>query len=202
MHELDLCAEMLHAVLDVLGGKEKHTTLREVGIGGAAVTPKHIWQLREEPGAQKACCGFGMTEGSPVRFAGSKDPRGIVRGENVAAGSVCAGSHIRICAQGTRDPVPRGIPGELHQGGSAVVTEYLDRGRTEDFYTNQRGYEWFNTGDQAIIDEEGLLYIVGRDKDMIIRRGESIAPTSMEKVLNGVNGVDVRIAGIQLTRSG
>ena len=44
--------------------------------------------------------------------------------------------------------------------------------------------DWFRTGDKAIIDGEGFVYIVDRIKDLIIRGGENIACSSVEAALN------------------
>lgn len=40
---------------------------------------------------------------------------------------------------------------------------------------------WIYSGDIGVIDEEGYLSIVGRNKDMIIRGGENISPKEIEE---------------------
>ena len=42
---------------------------------------------------------------------------------------------------------------------------------------------WYYTGDQATLDEDGYVRIVGRIKDMIIRGGQNIYPAELESVL-------------------
>ena len=42
---------------------------------------------------------------------------------------------------------------------------------------------WFETGDRASIDEDGYLFVEGRQDDTIIRGGENIAPAEIEDVL-------------------
>src|SRR5699024_9867644 len=42
---------------------------------------------------------------------------------------------------------------------------------------------WINTGDMGWLDEEGYLFLGGRDSDMIIRGGENISPAEIENVL-------------------
>jgi len=42
---------------------------------------------------------------------------------------------------------------------------------------------WMHTGDQATLDAEGYINIVGRIKDMIIRGGENIYPREIEEFL-------------------
>jgi long-chain acyl-CoA synthetase len=48
---------------------------------------------------------------------------------------------------------------------------------------------WLHTGDLARIDEEGLLYIVDRAKDMINRGGENVYCIEVEAALAGAPGV-------------
>lgn len=42
---------------------------------------------------------------------------------------------------------------------------------------------WLYTGDLGRLDADGLLYIVDRKKDMIIRGGENVYPVEVEEVL-------------------
>ena len=48
---------------------------------------------------------------------------------------------------------------------------------------------WLHTGDLAQIDEQGLLYIVDRAKDMINRGGENVYSIEVESALAGAPGV-------------
>jgi len=45
------------------------------------------------------------------------------------------------------------------------------------------GQVWMCTGDEAVMDEEGYVQIVGRLKDIIIRGGENLFPVRIENVL-------------------
>jgi cyclohexanecarboxylate-CoA ligase len=62
---------------------------------------------------------------------------------------------------------------------------------------------WFDTGDNARIDEHGLIYLDGRSKDIIIRGGENIPVVAVESVLfTHPNLVDVAVIGIPDERLG
>lgn len=86
----------------------------------------------------------------------------------------------------------RNIPGELHIGGTAVIAEYLEGADRESFYTDEYG-SWIKTGDQATIDKNGVLQILGRYKDLIIRGGENISPAKIEQCLGQIPGLFVSI---------
>src|SRR6202040_426529 len=48
---------------------------------------------------------------------------------------------------------------------------------------------WLHTGDLARLDDDGLLYIVDRKKDMINRGGENVYSIEVENALAGAPGV-------------
>lgn len=56
---------------------------------------------------------------------------------------------------------------------------------------------WLHTGDGAIMDEEGYVYIQDRIKDMIISGGENVYPAEIENVIMGLSGVtETAVIGI------
>ncbi len=73
-----------------------------------------------------------------------------------------------------------GEPGEICVRGTLVMDGYWKRPEaTEEAF---RG-GWLHTGDVAVRDEEGYLYIVDRTKDMIISGGFNIYPREVEDAL-------------------
>ncbi|KAH6900892.1 acyl-CoA synthetase [Coprinopsis sp. MPI-PUGE-AT-0042] len=71
-----------------------------------------------------------------------------------------------------------GVPGELHVSGYL-----LQKGYWEDPKQTQSACFGCHTGDEAIMDEEGYIRIVGRIKDLIIRGGENLFPVQIENTL-------------------
>ncbi|MFF5994605.1 AMP-binding protein [Lysinibacillus sp. KU-BSD001] len=56
---------------------------------------------------------------------------------------------------------------------------------------------WINTKDMGYLDEDGYLFLKGRNSDMIIRGGENIAPQEIENVLIGHPEIsDAAVIGI------
>ena len=48
---------------------------------------------------------------------------------------------------------------------------------------------FFNTGDQASIDQNGYISIVGRSKDLIITGGLNVYPKELELLVNDIEAV-------------
>src|SRR5881275_1254282 len=60
-----------------------------------------------------------------------------------------------------------------------------------------------HTGDLATMDERGLVRIVGRIKDMVIRGGENVYPREIEEFLYTHHGIaDVQVIGVPDERYG
>jgi acyl-CoA synthetase (AMP-forming)/AMP-acid ligase II len=84
------------------------------------------------------------------------------------------------------EPDPETGVGELLVRGPNVVQGYWNKPQAtaETFVEG-----WLHTGDVARIDDDGLLYIVDRKKDMINRGGENVYSIEVENALAGAPGV-------------
>ena len=70
--------------------------------------------------------------------------------------------------------------GELWYSGAAVCKGYWNNPEaTGQSFRNG----WLLTGDMAMFDEEGYLFLMDRKKDMIIRGGENIYSVELENTL-------------------
>ena len=78
------------------------------------------------------------------------------------------------------DDVPPGEVGEIIVRGDGVMKEYYHNPE-ETAKTLKSG--WLYTGDLGKVSREGLIYMVGRKKDVIISGGENIYPSDVEPVL-------------------
>jgi long-chain acyl-CoA synthetase len=76
--------------------------------------------------------------------------------------------------------VPEGEPGEIIMKGPLIMQGYWNNpAETE----GQLKDGWLHTGDIAVRDEDGYLFIVDRKKDMIIAGGFNIYPRDIDEVL-------------------
>jgi acyl-CoA synthetase (AMP-forming)/AMP-acid ligase II len=84
--------------------------------------------------------------------------------------------------------------GEVVVRGDHIMTGYWNRPEaTADAIKDG----WFHTGDVAVRDDEGFIWIQDRLKDMIISGGENVYPAEIENVILGHPGVaDVAVIGI------
>ncbi len=96
--------------------------------------------------------------------------------------------------------VARGDVGELCLRGPAVMTcYYRDEKATAD--TIKDG--WLFTGDMAMQDEDGFIYLVDRKKDVIITGGENLYPVQIEDFLAAHPKIkDVAVIGLPEPRLG
>ncbi|MCC5873861.1 MAG: long-chain-fatty-acid--CoA ligase [Gammaproteobacteria bacterium] len=81
---------------------------------------------------------------------------------------------------------PPNTAGEVLIRGPHVMTGYWNR---PDATAQSMQDGWLKTGDGAIMDEQGYVYIQDRIKDMIISGGENIYPAEIENVLMGHEGI-------------
>jgi acyl-CoA synthetase (AMP-forming)/AMP-acid ligase II len=97
-------------------------------------------------------------------------------------------------------PVNRGDVGELCVKGPGVMTCYYnDPAATAEVLENN----WLHTGDMAMQDEDGFIYLVDRKKDVIISGGENLYPVQIEDFLASNEHInDVAVIGLPDPRLG
>jgi acyl-CoA synthetase (AMP-forming)/AMP-acid ligase II len=97
-------------------------------------------------------------------------------------------------------PVKRGEVGELAIAGPGVMRCYYhDIAATEAVLKG----EWLYTGDMAMEDEDGFIFLVDRKKDVIITGGENLYPVQIEDFLRAFDKIkDVAVIGLADERLG
>jgi acyl-CoA synthetase (AMP-forming)/AMP-acid ligase II/acyl carrier protein len=164
------------------------SSLISLDISGAGVLPSVV-ESCEAAFKVPAGTSYGMTE-SPSTLIWPIREGSVLRNGEVLSGRPSRGARVKICEPGTTTKVPRGVAGELHNGGVQVISEYMDPNvKNDSFYIDEEGGHWIITGDQAIMEEDGAVRISGRYKDIIIRGGENISPASIEALLQKAEGV-------------
>jgi long-chain acyl-CoA synthetase len=119
--------------------------------------------------------GYGMTETAPTLTSN----RMAERPRPGSVGRPLPGIDIRLIDEEGHD-VELGDTGEIIVRGPNVFKGYWQREtETADCFTDG----WFRTGDVAVEDEEGYLYLVDRKRDLIIVSGFNVFPSEVEAAL-------------------
>ena len=99
-----------------------------------------------------------------------------------------------------RVEVKRGEVGELAVKGPGVMTCYYNDPKATDEVLADG---WLYTGDMAMEDEDGFIFLVDRKKDVVISGGENIYPVQIEDFIRTNNAVkDVAVIGVPDKRLG
>ena len=127
--------------------------------------------------------GFGMTETSAVAtILSSADHQRALAGNPrllLSCGRALPGTQIRIADADDRE-LPRGEIGEILVKGPQLMRGYW---RLPEASSEALRGGWMHTGDAAIMDDEGFVFIQDRVKDMIVSGGENVYPREIEDVL-------------------
>jgi fatty-acyl-CoA synthase len=151
------------------------SSIRSLMCGGAPASTALI-KLYHERGL-RFLQGYGLTETSPNATFLRPDASGRKAG---SAGTPCFFTDLRIVAADGNDAAP-GEKGEALLQGPNVTAGYwrLPEATASAFVDG----DWLRSGDAALFDEEGYVFIVDRIKDMFISGGENVYPAEVENIL-------------------
>ncbi|HBP41262.1 MAG: malonate--CoA ligase [Vreelandella alkaliphila] len=125
---------------------------------------------------------YGMTE---TNMNLSNPYEGARRAGTV--GMPLPGVEMRITNRETGDEVPLGEIGMLQIRGPNVFIGYWRMPEKTREELLDDGF--FITGDLAMVDEQGYVHIVGRDKDLVISGGYNVYPKEVEQVIDELEQV-------------
>jgi long-chain acyl-CoA synthetase len=82
-------------------------------------------------------------------------------------------------------PDPKTIPGEILARGTNTMLGYYKNEEATRLALDSDG--WYHTGDLALMDEDGYVFIKGRSKNMLLgANGQNIYPEEIEDKLNSM----------------
>ncbi|WP_435795254.1 AMP-binding protein [Nocardia aurea] len=129
---------------------------------------------------------YGSTE---VSWATIADPADL-RTAPTTAGRPPLGTKLAVLDRNLR-PVPRGVTGRIF-----VSNHMLFDGYTDAAPPTESG-DMLDTGDLGYIDADGLVFVAGRDDEMIISGGENVFPRPVEEALSLLPQVsEVAVVGV------
>lgn len=156
------------ACLSLFGGN-----IKEIIIGGAPFNPEVEAFLREIRFPYSVA--YGMTECGPIICHSPWNEIAYM-----SCGKAADRMELKILS-----PDPLNTPGELVCKGANLMCGYYKNPDATAQVIDEDG--WLHTGDMAITDEEGQIYIKGRCKNMLLSAsGQNIYPEEIESRLNNM----------------
>ncbi|MFD4324870.1 class I adenylate-forming enzyme family protein [Nocardioides sp. NPDC058538] len=159
---------------------EHFATAKRLYSGGAPIPPATVERFEERFG-HYIHNGYGMTETSSAVIAVPPGVRAPVHGPSgtLPIGVPLPGMQARV-VDADGNPLAPGGQGELELAGPQVVPGYWRRPEATEHAMPQGR---LRTGDVAIIDEDGWVYLVDRLKDQINVSGYKVWPREVEDAL-------------------
>ena len=140
--------------------------------------------------------GYGLTEAAPVVTSGLPDGPD----KPASIGVPLPGLEVRLVDEAGEDTYA-GDPGEIWVRGPNVFPGYWRNEEATRAALTEDG--WLRTGDVAVVDDDGWLYIVDRAKDLIIVSGFNVYPAEVEDALLEHPGVAaVAVVGVSHPHTG
>jgi len=143
-------------------------------VGGAALLDLELQRFFYAIG-MPIYQGYGLTEAAPVISANTP-----ARHKLGSSGQVVPDLAVRIRDDEGRD-VPPGSKGEIVVKGENVMLGYWENPKAT-AETIRDG--WLHTGDLGYLDGDGFLFVLGREKSLLIGHdGEKYSPEGIEETL-------------------
>lgn len=144
--------------------------LRLFIIGAAAIRPEVVADFKKF--GITSYLGYGLTECAPLVSCNND---GLFTVDSV--GKVIPGVEVKLL-----NPNEEGIGELLVRGPNVMLGYFNDEEQTKEVLDEDG---WFHTGDLGSIDEEGLIRLHGRSKNVIVtKNGKNIYPEELEDQLN------------------
>ncbi|HET7325326.1 MAG TPA: long-chain-fatty-acid--CoA ligase [Halococcus sp.] len=129
---------------------------------------------------------YGLTETAPLITTSNSPRRLTERGRDlkVTQGTETLGTDVRVVDDDGNDVARDGATiGEIVVAGNQVMDRYLNKPEITEEAFNAKLPGYFHTGDLAAIDEDGMVSIQDREKDIIISGGENVSSIAVEDTL-------------------
>jgi acyl-CoA synthetase (AMP-forming)/AMP-acid ligase II len=183
---------MARPLVDALAERAAPPTLFAIVSGGAILSPAIKTELNERAPNVAIIDAFGASE----------------TGANGAVDVTDKGPRFRMNEWTTvitedGDVAPVGEVGLLARRGHVPLGYYKDETKTAATFVELHGTRWAIPGDRAVIEEGGLINVLGRGSQCINTGGEKVFPEEVEAVLKSHPDVfDAIVVGVPDERWG
>ncbi|WP_424009302.1 long-chain-fatty-acid--CoA ligase [Haloferax denitrificans] len=153
----------------------------------ASPPPKKTIRRTEDELGWRIIHAYGATETGPI-ITTSNSKRKIATGDKYSIinkpGFATLNTDIRVVDTDGQDvPLDDQTKGEVVVRGNQVLDRYWNKPDATDEAFNDRVEGWFHTGDIATMDENRMITIVDRKKDIIISGGENISSIEVQDTI-------------------
>jgi amino acid adenylation domain-containing protein len=160
--------------------------LRELIVGGEALSPVHLARARAAWPDLRLSNGYGPVEGMIFLTVHPLAPADLTA-RSVPIGRPLPGKRVHLLDARLR-PVPDGATGELYAAGAGLARGYAARPdlTAERFVADPAGppgERMYRTGDLARRRPDGVLEFIGRADAQVKVRGFRVEPGEIEAVL-------------------
>lgn len=162
---------LIRLVRDPLVDKYDLSCLRRFSTGAAPLSEEILHLLKKKFPQTEFKQAYGMTESCSCITAHPPEKYDYRYGHTV--GTICASTEIKVIDLYGNELVLN-QPGEILTRGPQITMGYLNNPKATAETFDKDG--WLHTGDQGIIDEEGMLTITDRIKELIKVKGIGVSP--------------------------
>ena len=167
---------MLSRILDTIekmDSKPDLSSLRIVFVSGSQLGAELAARALKDMGPVL----YNMYGSTEIAFATIAGPKDLERNA-ATVGPVVKGVKVKIYDDNGKE-LPQGEVGRIFVGNTFPFSGYTGGGN------KQIINGLLSSGDVGYFDEHGLLYVSGRDDEMIVSGGENVFPAEVEDLISG-----------------
>jgi long-chain acyl-CoA synthetase len=194
---------VLHSLVHSSPGIENRLASARVIISGGGQLLPTVWEAFDQRYHIPVANSYGLSETIVIGSGTTTLPEYPELTMNYQSVGVAVGyTEVAIVdADNPEKELAFGERGEIALRGPSIAKGYWNMPDATAAVFRHDG--WFLTGDIGYLDDQGILYITDRKKDMIIMSGWKIYPTEVENVIIQHPAIaDVAVFGVRDERKG
>lgn len=153
--------------------------IRYIEIGSAPMSTSEKEVLIDLLPNTKICMHYGLTEASRSTFLDFSQKNKLH-----TVGKASPNVDIKI-ADSSGKELPVEVEGEIIIKGDHVCTKYVDDNSISQYFNG----EYIRTGDSGIMDKDGYIRLLGRNKEQINVGGKKVYPQEIENIINLIDHI-------------
>ena len=162
--------------------------LRQILIGGEALSPIHVRRAFDHLPGVRLVNGYGPTENTTFTCCHVIRREDVEPGRTIPIGRPIANTTVHVFDSDGR-LAPVGVPGELVAGGDGVALGYIGQPELtqqsflHDMFSQEPGARLYRSGDRVRWRPDGVLEFLGRFDNQVKIRGYRVEPDEVAACL-------------------